>query len=80
LSCRKPGDYHEEMNSTVFEEWFKKVLPTLEESSIIVMDNAYHSRKIEKIPTGATRKNDSQEWLRSKNIPYEENMVKAKLL
>jgi hypothetical protein len=36
--------------------------------------------RIEKIPTGATRKNDSQEWLRSKNIPYEENMVKAKLL
>lgn len=81
FESRKTGDYHEEMNSTVFEEWFKKVLPTLEENSIIVMDNAsYHSRKIEKIPTSATRKSDVQEWLRRKNIPYEENMVKAELL
>jgi predicted O-methyltransferase YrrM len=47
------------MNSTVFKEWFKRVLPTLEENSVIVMDNAsYHSRKIEKIPTSATRKNE----------------------
>jgi hypothetical protein len=46
FESRKTGDYHEEMNSTVFEEWFKRVLPTLEEKSVIVMDNAsYHSRK-----------------------------------
>jgi hypothetical protein len=50
FESRKTGDYHEEMNSTVFEEWFKRVLPTLEENSAIVMDNAsYHSRKIEKM-------------------------------
>jgi hypothetical protein len=50
---------------------------TLEENSIIVIDNAsYHSRKIEKIPS-ATRKNEVQEWLRSKNIPWAQIKVKV---
>ncbi|XP_050512812.1 uncharacterized protein LOC126888513 [Diabrotica virgifera virgifera] len=45
-------DYHENMTSSLFKEWFeKKVLPNFPPKSVIVMDNAtYHSEQIRKIP------------------------------
>ncbi|CAH1957897.1 unnamed protein product [Acanthoscelides obtectus] len=64
FESKKTGDYHEEMDGNSFENWFKKILPTLDDNAIIVMDNApYHSRKLEKIPTMATKKADIQQWL-----------------
>ena len=44
------GDYHDEMNSNHFEEWFHdKLLSNLNNNSLVVMDNAlYHSRRIKK--------------------------------
>ncbi|CAH2001242.1 unnamed protein product [Acanthoscelides obtectus] len=74
------GDYHEEMNGESFEQWFSKILPNLEENAVIVLDNAYHSRRMEKVPTTASRKVDVQNWLRSKNINFEEAMLKVQLL
>ncbi|XP_050310857.1 uncharacterized protein LOC126746591 [Anthonomus grandis grandis] len=66
------------MNSEVFEACFKKILPRLAKDCVIVLDNAsYHTRKLEKIPTSATKKSDIQAWLDSKAISY---MVKAELL
>jgi hypothetical protein len=62
----KGGDYHQEMNATVFETWFAKILKTLPNNAVIVLDNAsYHSRKVEKIPTTSWRKGDIQNWLNS---------------
>lgn len=81
FESKKTGDYHEEMNSQVFEEWFQKILPHLEDDCIIVLDNAsYHTRKLEKNPTSATKKADIQNWLAIKDIPYQQDMVKAELL
>jgi transposase len=38
-------DYHVSMNHAYFEEWFNKLLESLNESSVIILDNAsYHSR------------------------------------
>lgn len=69
------------MNGDSFESWFKKVLPLLEENAIIVIDNAsYHSRKLEKIPTTAWRKEKIKEWLMSKNIECDDRMLKVQLL
>ncbi|CAH1992238.1 unnamed protein product [Acanthoscelides obtectus] len=63
FESKKTGDYHEEMDGNSFENWFKKFLPTLDDNAIIVMDNApYHSRKLEKIPTMATKKADIQHF------------------
>lgn len=77
----KNSDYHEEMNAEVFKKWFENIVGKLEEGSVIVMDNAtYHSRKLVKVPTTAWRKGEIVEWLREKNISFENNMVKAELL
>lgn len=81
FESKKTGDYHEDMNGKSFENWFRKIVPTLGENCVIVLDNAsYHSRKAEKIPTSATKKALIQEWLRAKSIPFEDDMVKAELL
>ncbi|KAJ8728988.1 hypothetical protein PYW07_006684 [Mythimna separata] len=69
------------MDAFNFEKWFKLILTKIESGAVIVMDNApYHSRKLEKLPTTATRKADIQEWLKNKNIPFEEKDLRATLL
>jgi transposase len=45
----KDGDYHQEMNSFVFLEWFEnQLMPALKNPSLVVLDNAsYHNVKTE---------------------------------
>ncbi|CAH4019877.1 unnamed protein product [Pieris brassicae] len=65
FKSQKTGDYHEEMNSEVYEKWFREMLTSLEEPSIIFINNApYHSRQINKTPTQANRKHEIINWLR----------------
>lgn len=74
-------EYHEEMNSQAFKEWFTKILEKVESNSIIVMDNApYHSEKNEKIPNMSYRKQQIAEWLRSKGVIVPEDALKIELL
>lgn len=81
FESKKTGDYHEEMNSTVFTEWIQNTLPLLEPGCVIVMDNApYHSTKMEKSPTSAWKKNSLVEWLLSKGITVEDNLLEVQLL
>lgn len=81
FQSKKTGDYHEDMNADVFEEWFEQVLDLIPTGSLIVMDNAsYHSRLLEKLPTTSWRKDDIKQWLTSKNIPFDDDMVKKELL
>ncbi|XP_072400221.1 uncharacterized protein [Diabrotica undecimpunctata] len=69
------------MNAEVFENWFRNILPQLIKNSVIVMDNAsYHSRRIDKSPTSATKKAEIQSWLNRHGIAFTEDMVKAELL
>jgi len=64
-------DYHSQMNATIFEKWYLKMLKNLEKPSIIVMDNAsYHSSLLEDYPKSNSRKMDVQQWLREKNIDF----------
>ena len=81
FQSKQIGDYHADMNSDLFENWFQNILSKLENEAVIVMDNAsYHSRRIDKAPNTGTRKNEIQQWLRRHNITFEEDMVKAELL
>lgn len=74
-------DYHNEMNSKLFKEWFVNFLYLLEESSVIVMDNAsYHSALAEKAPKSNWRKLGIQEWLRNHKIEFSMQDTRAQLL
>ncbi|XP_018577481.1 uncharacterized protein LOC108915825 [Anoplophora glabripennis] len=71
----------EEMSCASFEHWFVNVLQHLEDNSVIVMDNApCHSRRVEQIPTAATKKVDIELWLTKKQIPFDGTLIKVELL
>lgn len=72
FQSKKTNDYHEEMNSEIFEAWFFEVLvPAIPSGSTIIMDNApYHSRIKDKAPTSNSRKSEMIEWLNKKNISH----------
>lgn len=74
-------EYHEEMTGDAFQEWFGKILPSLEVGSVVVLDNApYHSMKCERLPIQSWSKNKIISWLQSKQIPLEsDNMLKREL-
>ena len=57
-SKKVTGDYHDEMTSEHFEEWFHdSLMPNIPANSLIVMDNApYHCRRLEPVPTMSSRK------------------------
>ena len=51
------ADYHDEINSEHFMEWFTiQLLPNIPQDSIIIVDNAtYHNKQKDKPPTTANR-------------------------
>lgn len=72
FESKKTGDYHEEMDHTVFENWFfNTLIPAIPHGSTIVMDNApYHSRKKDKAPISSSNKATMTKWLQKKNVPF----------
>lgn len=80
-SNTKSGDYHSEMNYTNYKQWLQEMLiPNLPPKSVLVIDNApYHNVQIEKCPTMCARKEEMREWLRARNIPFTEDMLKIDL-
>lgn len=78
----KLADYHGDMNGDIFMKWVsEKLVPNLEEPSLIIMDNAsYHTMLIEKQPKASWTKAAIIQWLKYKNIPMETNLFKAELL
>jgi len=74
-------DYHQEMNYDIFHQWFVDLLSSLEEGSVIVMDNAsYHSKLIDKPPSTKTKKADILKWLAEKGIRHNPSHTVAELL
>ncbi|XP_049808947.1 uncharacterized protein LOC126252124 [Schistocerca nitens] len=81
FESKKSGGYHEEICAEIFEKWFQDVLPRLQENAVIVLDNAlYHSRRKEKVTNANSNKHEISEWLKSKNIDFEDGMLKKELL
>ncbi|XP_049779267.1 uncharacterized protein LOC126176168 [Schistocerca cancellata] len=69
------------MCAETFEKWFQDVLPPLQENAVIVLDNApYHSRRKQKVPNANSNMHQISEWLKSKNIDFEDGMLKKELL
>jgi hypothetical protein len=65
LAKSKDGEYHQEMNSFVFLDWFEnQLMPALKNPRLVVLDNAgYHNVKTEDTVfpnvTGSQKKNCS---------------------
>lgn len=79
---KKQGDYHTEMNSTVFLEWFERLCMALNEPSCIVLDNAsYHNTRTDDTisPTSSAKKAELQAWLTERDIAFDLVMTKAEL-
>ncbi|KAM7315596.1 uncharacterized protein ISCGN_005379 [Ixodes scapularis] len=70
----KSGDYHDEMDGNRFEHWFDLFLTKVEPGSVIVMDNASC------VPTKSSTKSVIQEWLSSKGIDWDKDMLKVELI
>lgn len=75
-------DYHENMSSSIFENWFeRKLLPKLPPHSVVVMDNAsYHSRLKQKVPNSASTRAELMEFLLENDLYFEETYRKRELL
>lgn len=80
-SNTKSGDYHSEMNYTNYKKWLEEMLiPNLPPNSVLVIDNApYHNVQVEKCPNMGSRKQEMREWLRARNIPFTNDMLKIDL-
>ena len=76
------ADYCDEMNSEHFLEWMREqLLPTLEEPSVIILDNAsYHNKQYNKPPTSSNNKKEIRDWLQDNNIHYEATDIKSVLV
>ena len=75
--------YHQEMNGECFNDWFEhKLLPVLDNPSVIVLDNAtHHNVRVPgtESPTTAWRKPRIIEWLQHRNIAFEPTMLKPEV-
>jgi hypothetical protein len=77
-------DYHKTMTGEIFIKWVKNQLipavANLEGKVVVVMDNApYHSMKLNKPPSSASKKAIMQQWLTDHNIALEANFTKKQL-
>jgi transposase len=80
---RKTGDYHGQMNASLFQKWFsEKLLPNIGENSLIIMDNAsYHNTlSAGSPPTPTCAKDRIWNWLIENQIPCDKNSLKAELV
>ena len=82
LSKTNSADYHDEMNSEHLMEWFRyRLLPSIHDNSVIILDNAtYHIKQKDKPPTSANRKDDIKKWLDKHNVNYNDKDIKNTLL
>ena len=74
LAKSKDDDYHQEMNSFVFLEWFEnQLMPALKNLSLVVLDNAsYHNVKSEDTvcPNFSQKKLFSKTVLHNTTFPF----------
>ena len=82
-STRKTGDYHGQMNQTMFTKWFEeKLLSNIPARSLIIMDNAAYHNVLSPVsaPTPACKKEKIRSWLEKNNFPLKEDCLKAELV
>jgi transposase len=82
-STRKTGDYHGQMNQTMFTKWFReKLLPNIPAHSLIIMDNAAYHNVLSPVsaPTPSCKKEKIRSWLEQNGFPVKDDCLKAELV
>ncbi|XP_045778269.1 uncharacterized protein LOC123876153 [Maniola jurtina] len=80
-ATQSDAEYHKEMDTEDFEEWFTKILDLIEPGSVIVLNSTkHHSRNAEPLPNIWWLKKDIHKWLNEKQIPYSEDEIKVELI
>jgi len=82
-STRKTGDYHGQMNWSLFRKWFSEMLlPNIPANSLIIMDNAsYHNTLSEHSPpTSLCSRKKIIEWLEKNKIYCRADCLKPELV
>ena len=82
LNLTNSADYHDEMNTEHYMEWFtQQLLPNLPPNSLIFVDNTtYHNKQEDQVPTTANQKDGIKLWLNRQNIRYADTDIKITLL
>lgn len=78
IGKKNTGDYHNEMNSSHYEEWFEKVLRLLPQRSAVVIDQAPYHTMVDpatKNPNMSWRKDRIISWILTKNIPLPTDII-----
>ncbi|VVC86869.1 unnamed protein product [Leptidea sinapis] len=61
----------DDMNKTNFMKWHQeKLIPNLPANSLVVMDNAYHTVKLNKAPTLSSTKAEMQKWITNNGLSW----------
>ena len=81
ITAGNTGDYHNEMYYKSYEKWvINNLLKSVPPRNVIVIDNAlYYNKQIDTCPNSGTRIAEMQNWLRDKNITFNENALKPEL-
>ena len=65
------ADYHDEMNTEHYMEWFTQLLSNLPPNSVIIVNNVtYHNKQRTKSKQQQTKKDDIKQRLNRQNIQY----------
>ncbi|XP_043468345.1 uncharacterized protein LOC122511314 [Leptopilina heterotoma] len=78
IAKKDSADYHNEMNSQHYEEWFRTILNLIPSKSVIVLDQATYHTTIDpefRNPTTAWRKDDIIEWAENRKVPLPEGRL-----
>ena len=73
-------DYHQDVDSDLYEHWFKMVLSKLPENSTVIMDNAsYHKRLGCEVPNSKSTKPELVKFLSKHEVPFPKRALKNQL-
>ena len=66
------ANYHQDVNTNVFENWFlEKLIPNLPEKSVVIYAS-YHYRQVDKIPNMNTRKAEMFNFMKRNSLTVPE--------
>ncbi|XP_022165929.1 uncharacterized protein LOC111030637 [Myzus persicae] len=74
------SNYPDHIYGDIFYSWFRRVLPLLDEHSVIVLDTSSYYSVGNNVPSMSWKKNSILQWFESKGIVFDRPIVKCQLI